>query len=350
MEPLDQGEITRPGGWGRPAVPTRQSHVAHPRQIAPSRRLAHRLGLYLLLLAGLPTVGGSLARWWWGFELMCHFRVQYAVALAVAIVLLSMTRTWRHAAAAALLLAWNGLSIVPLYIPPDSPPASAGDVRWKLAAANVFSGNPTPDRVLEFLRAAQPDVVVIAELTPAWEHRLESIEDLYPHLRVESRQGNFGIGLYSRVPIETADFVPIAGGNVAVVARLRIGGQPLTVIGAHTYPPGGGRTDTRDRQLRQLAELVADIDGPCVLLGDLNTTSWSPGFHDCLRISGLRDSRRGFGVHPTWPAGRAVLRIPIDHCLVSDEIVVDDRRVGPDVGSDHLPVLIECRVRRKHET
>jgi endonuclease/exonuclease/phosphatase (EEP) superfamily protein YafD len=221
-------------------------------------------------------------------------------------------------------------------------------VHWKFAAANVFSANPTPDLVLQFLRAEQPDVVLVPELTPAWERRLESVEDLFPYLRVESREGNFGIGLYSRVPIESAEIVPLAGGNIAVVARLRKDGQALTLIGAHTDPPGGSRTDTRDRQLRQLAELAAAVDGPCVLLGDLNTTSWSPGFQECLRVSGLRDSRRGFGVQPTWPAGRAVLRIPIDHCLVSDEIVVENRRAGPEVGSDHLPLLIECRVRVKH--
>jgi endonuclease/exonuclease/phosphatase (EEP) superfamily protein YafD len=85
-----------------------------------------------------------------------------------------------------------------------------------------------------------------------------------------------------------------------------------------------------------------------VLLGDLNTTSWSPGFQECLQISRLRDSRRGFGVHPTWPARQAVLRITIDHCLVSDGIVVEDHHVGPDVGSDHLPVLIKCRVPATH--
>ena len=39
-----------------------------------------------------------------------------------------------------------------------------------------------------------------------------------------------------------------------------------------------------------------------MLMGDMNCTSWSPYFQDMLTVSGLRDSRRGFGVEGSWPA------------------------------------------------
>jgi endonuclease/exonuclease/phosphatase (EEP) superfamily protein YafD len=81
--------------------------------------------------------------------------------------------------------------------------------------------------------------------------------------------------------------------------------------------------------------------GALVLLGDLNTTSWSPHFRDLINTAGLKDSRAGFGIQPTWPAGTPPLWIPLDHCLVSPEIKVHDRRVGPNVGSDHFPVIVE---------
>ena len=77
---------------------------------------------------------------------------------------------------------------------------------------------------------------------------------------------------------------------------------------------------------------------PVIVAGDLNTTPWSHGFQRLIRPRGLRDSAVGHGVQTTWNARRWVPRIPIDHVVVSPEVRVVARRVGPDVGSDHLPI------------
>lgn len=58
----------------------------------------------------------------------------------------------------------------------------------------------------------------------------------------------------------------------------------------------------------------------------------------------LRDSRRGFGVQPTWNARHPWCMIPIDHCLVSEGASIVDRIVAPDVGSDHRPIIVDFRV------
>ena len=57
--------------------------------------------------------------------------------------------------------------------------------------------------------------------------------------------------------------------------------------------------------------------------------------------TGLRDSSRGMGLQPTWPADIPLLWIPIDHCLYSDGIEIRGRRTGPDVGSDHFPLIVD---------
>jgi endonuclease/exonuclease/phosphatase (EEP) superfamily protein YafD len=61
---------------------------------------------------------------------------------------------------------------------------------------------------------------------------------------------------------------------------------------------------------------------------------------------GLCDTRAGFGLQASFPAWSAVMRIPIDHVLASCSIGVRDRWIGPDIGSDHLPVLIDLVVPR----
>jgi endonuclease/exonuclease/phosphatase (EEP) superfamily protein YafD len=35
------------------------------------------------------------------------------------------------------------------------------------------------------------------------------------------------------------------------------------------------------------------------------------------------------------------MSVPIDHCLVSPEITILDRRLGPAVGSDHYPLIVD---------
>ena len=78
-----------------------------------------------------------------------------------------------------------------------------------------------------------------------------------------------------------------------------------------------------------------------MVLGDLNATAWCYAFRRFLRETGLKDSARGWGYQATWPTGFLPLRIPIDHCLLSPDLKVLNRRIGPNVGSDHFPLTVE---------
>ena len=88
-----------------------------------------------------------------------------------------------------------------------------------------------------------------------------------------------------------------------------------------------------------------------MVLGDLNTTPWSARYRALLDDAGLEDTRVGYGLQTSWPSFLpAVLRIPIDHVLVTPDLAAAEREVGPEVGSDHLPVWVELAVLRSQET
>jgi endonuclease/exonuclease/phosphatase (EEP) superfamily protein YafD len=38
------------------------------------------------------------------------------------------------------------------------------------------------------------------------------------------------------------------------------------------------------------------------------------------------------------------MRVPIDHLVHSPVLEVTDRRLGPDLGSDHFPLLVDLQV------
>jgi endonuclease/exonuclease/phosphatase (EEP) superfamily protein YafD len=116
----------------------------------------------------------------------------------------------------------------------------------------------------------------------------------------------------------------------------------FTLIGTHAVPPASAEnTRLGDEHLSHIPEIVRAAKSPVLLLGDLNATPWCSTFQQLVRESGLRDSSRGRGVQPTWPSFMPLLWIPIDHCLYGPGIKVTNKRVGPKIGSDHYPVVVD---------
>jgi endonuclease/exonuclease/phosphatase (EEP) superfamily protein YafD len=83
---------------------------------------------------------------------------------------------------------------------------------------------------------------------------------------------------------------------------------------------------------------------PVIVAGDFNATPFSPIFRKVIKISGLKDSREGFGWQPSWPTYVPLLWLPIDHILVSSEIQVHNRATGSFIGSDHYPVFADLSI------
>jgi len=182
----------------------------------------------------------------------------------------------------------------------------------------------------------------------AWMGSLESSLSQYPYSQIRMQE-EYGIALLSRIPFEHVDIKIIGkAGLPSIIARFTINGQRLTLIGAHTLSPTSPtRAENRDQQLVALAQFVSEQEDSIILIGDLNITPWSPFFTDFLRNSGLRDSREGFGLQPTWPTWFPPAWIPIDHALVSSNVVVHHRSIGPAIGSDHYPVIIDFSITAK---
>ena len=301
--------------------------------------------VFVTVCAAAPPTLGFMGRWWWRFELLSHFRVQYFFGLLALTAGLLVLRRWKTAAASGAFMLLNVILIAPLFLGATGTedPSSA----YVLLFANVRTANRQHDRLLELVEKTQPDVIVLAEVSDRWMASLESLPEDYKIAAAAPRWDNFGIAVLSRVPGTRAEvkyFGP--SGFPSVVAQVGGGPDAFGLVGTHPAPPMReiARAE-RDEQMREIAEYVATMRGPKLVAGDFNMTSWAPAFGDFIAATGLRDSRRGFGVRPTWPSANPILRIPIDHCVVSEEIAVHDHRVGPDIGSDHRPIIVKFSVR-----
>ncbi len=160
----------------------------------------------------------------------------------------------------------------------------------------------------------------------------------------EPRADNFGVALYVRGRV-TGSAEELGSRLPSIVADVAIGAARFRTIVTHPIPPiSGAATRSQEDQLDAIADQAREGATPVLLMGDFNATPWSRPFLRLLRRSGLSDSRAGFGVQASFPAGPLLMRIPIDHLLASCSVGVSDRRIGRDVGSDHLPVIVDLVV------
>lgn len=307
-------------------------------------------GLLGVIAAGsvLATALAAAASLDWVLDLFAHFRVQYLGVQIVLAIVLVLRGSRRLAAVLALAALVNGYFVLPYAVPSAAaaggrPPARAGEadgfaVPFTLVTVNVAARNDEYERLFATIARERPDVVVVEELTPRWAERFRGL-DGYPYRVARPLSGPFGIAVFSRWPLESAEIVEL-GATPAVTARVDGPGGPFRLIGVHLLPPRSRTwSEARNAQLEAIAaRLVANE--PVVVLGDFNLTPYSPHFRGWLARSGLRDSAAGRGLGFTWPTFMPLLGIPIDHCLVGPGLTVTERRRLPKFGSDHYPLLI----------
>jgi len=296
-------------------------------------------------IACTGSVAGFLGWLWWPFELASHFRAQYFSFLLACGMIFFLAKRKKWAAASSVFAIVNLFLVIPLYF---GGSIAHGDTQTLRAVfVNVNQSNRAYNKLQKFIGSAKPDFVMLVEVTPAWMNALHEMQEDYPFSQyLRASKGRSGVALLSRIPISSGEVGHFGAARLpAVVARFEREGEQLTVVGAHAIAPlGRMRSEYRNQHLATLAQIVRAQTGPVMVLADLNTTSWSPFFRDLLRTTDLRDSRIGFGLQATWPTAFPPLWITIDHCLVSPRVHVRNRKVGPHIGSDHYPIIVDFSI------
>jgi endonuclease/exonuclease/phosphatase (EEP) superfamily protein YafD len=213
--------------------------------------------------------------------------------------------------------------------------------------ANVYYGNRQYDRVQRLIATEDPDVVGLVEIGSDWTRSLGELRRRYPYHYEMPDERHVGLGLYSRLPLENLRVMRVHGsGTPTIAGTLAAPGSDVELILVHLPAPlDAANVRRRNRQAAQLARHVRSLGRPTVVAGDLNMTMWNRGYRPLERNARLVNARAGRGVGPTWPALWR-LGVPIDHILASEGVRLENFRVLPSVGSDHLPIAAEFSVRR----
>lgn len=275
-------------------------------------------------------------------ELFSHFRLQYLAVAAILAVLLLIVRSRAWAILMLAITAINAVPVAGWYLagPASSEPTGA---TIKLLLSNVYSGNDDTQQLLDLVAAEDADILFLQEVTDRRNRDLSALREIYRYSLNIPREDNFGIAVLSRHPFVNARVIQSPPFEFpSLVVEIAIDEENVTFMTTHPMPPIG-RTgfDGRNEQLESVADAMNSFAGPRVLIGDLNTSMWGNHYDMLVASTGLTNARDGFGVLPTWPTQLPFAMIPIDHCLVSEELRVLDIRTGPNIGSDHLPLIVE---------
>ncbi|MCA9972137.1 MAG: endonuclease/exonuclease/phosphatase family protein [Anaerolineales bacterium] len=292
-------------------------------------------------LVGLATLAGFGGRWFWLFEVAGFYRPQLAGGLLLAAVLPALRKRPLPAVLCLLFALINALVLLPLYrsVPPAPPDTPA----LRLLVVNVQEKEDAAVALRRRIAALAPDVVVALEVDYAWAAAMRPLLASHPYAWVEPRYAGRGIALFSRVPLDGVQVWDVVGADrPALLAEVTVAGQRLTLVGLHPHPAVNPRDfRLRNAELARLAAFLAAQPHPVVVAGDLNLAPWGPVLADFLAAAGLENGRIGHGLLPTWPTRFPLLRVPLDHVLVSPDLAVRAMHTPPADGADHLPLLAE---------
>lgn len=319
------------------------NHLVVKKTSAMGSGLRTFVGLTLLtagFLGTLATILGFFGSTSWFFDVLANFRFQLALGLiTVGILYFFVFGRWTAVIFVAMGIV-NVFLVAPLYL--EQPAPAAGEERLSILSFNVGAGRADQTEVLDYVAEANPDLVFLLESTEEWVGAIPT--------------NGSGYSLGNEIPDDRIYGISVLGSGVTVVEQLRLGttrdpvmrveatldGQPIAVYAIHPRPPESqARADARDSLLADVAERVAGESMPVVVIGDFNATPWSYAFRSFAADTGLVNSQEGYGLAATWPTTFPVTLVPLDHMLHSESLTTVKRSVGPDLGSDHLPLLVE---------
>ncbi|HEY1930013.1 MAG TPA: endonuclease/exonuclease/phosphatase family protein [Caulobacteraceae bacterium] len=308
----------------------------------------HFFAVAVLVLAlvsatgALASLGGTISQ---SLDVAAHFTPLWALGAIVATGAgLSLGAMGRESAALGLA----GFVICAWLMAPDlialgrrRVPAQQGRT-ISLVQLNLWRWNMDPDGTIAWLASEDADVVVVQEVTDWAADIPAALAQHYPH-QVEIRTGT---QILSRLPILEHGAYRARSTrthSTGAWARLDHPSGPVVVVGFQAtwpIPPGLQQRDSAD-----LAALLDRFDRRSLIVcGDFNSTPWSAALRRQDRLFAMERRSRALMTWPVRPYTQLRLSSPLpflalDHIYAGSDWKTVDVRLGPRLGSDHLPVI-----------
>jgi endonuclease/exonuclease/phosphatase (EEP) superfamily protein YafD len=325
------------------------ANIARAKTIRSRLESASRLGAALIAVSLiLATAASWLGAWWWVPALISHFRPHLASASLACLLLSAIARRPVVFAACVVLLVVHGAPLLP-YLGIASEARALPPANLRVLTLNMHSESTDPAALRRLIETERPDLVALTEMPNDLDALVSEIAVLPRYRTGRMTASPFAVAFFSRWPVTRSQVERGSGQPWPVLAAdicdTEVWQGCLRVIALHSARPFGLGAQQQKLQLEVAQRLAASAeDRRVILMGDLNLTPWAPRFSELLTGGDLTDTGRRRGLWATWLCRLPFVGLFIDHVLVSPTILARDNRLGPDVGSDHLPVIADLTV------
>lgn len=211
----------------------------------------------------------------------------------------------------------------------------------KVLVLNVWANNKDHRAVLRLISEEQPDIVFVQEAYSPWRQLLQGLESsAFIASCIDPAQCNAAILTKLKATGEESPYT-----SSLATARLflpdRLGGGEFEAASIHLSRPPPMKNQIKE--IEKLEQAATDFGDLAIIAGDFNSTPWTSAMR---RLDRSLSKRRVTRLLPTWPAAMPIA--PIDHIYVGKGWAIVDLRLGPNVGSDHRPI-IAVLVLRQHD-
>lgn len=249
-------------------------------------------------------------------------------------------------------------------------PAEQDGLPLRVVSINLETLYLGTERLTDYLKELDADVLVFQETAMAWQqHRWQNRQGALPIAGTSpfpgySFSGRLGdIVVFSKHPITLAEDIQPdyrkpqrqMHNREFLHVVIEVGGTQVRLYVLHPSSPRGMRR-WRNRQtyFAALSERLNALDTadatPVIVLGDWNMSPWSSHFRDFILEHELTTAFPGGFPRTTRffydYRLRHFLGATVDHIAVSEGISIRTYNIGPDIGSDHLPLIADLMIAR----
>jgi endonuclease/exonuclease/phosphatase (EEP) superfamily protein YafD len=292
--------------------------------------------------ATLGTVLGFFGATWWGFDRLADLRLPFLVILVATAVIYGFV--FRRALSALFLLAAvvNAVLLAPLWLSTQDAVASNDSIR----IVSLDTGESSENRraIIDWINQEEADVVLLHRTSGDWAATLDDSDAPYRIVTTPIAPEATGTPvILVRHNATVSPLSPAPGSDFTV--RVVNETSTVTLIGMSVRSPNSAFTgDDPIERFIAVNESAHAMEGPIVVVGNLEATRWSHAFK--LLAEGMTNSEDGFGYAATWPPYDWPIignytGLPIDHAVYVGAITVPHRRVGPALGPSHRPLLFD---------